>query len=97
MRSLESRISALEQLKPAPNIVFVVRFKSDGSLLPLKPGQMYGKNVAFIQECSNSTKEWMESYVEPYVKDQVAAKQKFEETMQRARAAFLKLKLNNAG
>jgi len=63
MRSLEARISTLEQRKPAPNVVFVAMYRPGGSLLSLGDRQVYGRRVALLAEPSRTVEEWTERYV----------------------------------
>jgi hypothetical protein len=65
MRSIDARIKALEQLAPAPNIRFVVNYRTDGSVVPLAPGDMWTRNPAFLAEPCRTTEEWLKLYGEP--------------------------------
>ncbi len=63
MKSLEARISALEQRRPAPNVVFVARYRPGGALVPLRDGQVYGRNVALLAEPCGTVDEWKQRFV----------------------------------
>ncbi|HZQ71702.1 MAG TPA: hypothetical protein VFB08_02200 [Burkholderiales bacterium] len=62
MKSLEARITALEQRKPAPNVCFVMRLRPDGKVEPLRPGTVYGKHVAVLPTIAKSPEEWLKIY-----------------------------------
>lgn len=62
MKSLEARIAALEQLRPAPNVIFVASYRPDGTFVPLQKGTVYGARVAVIPELCNSVEEWLKRY-----------------------------------
>lgn len=87
---LLSRIEALEKLRPAPNVMFVVRYLPDGSLVPLERGQRYGKHVALFPETPASVEEWFKLFVEPNLKDPKGALQRMEATHRRVREAVAK-------
>lgn len=64
MKSIESRIAALEQRKPAPNLVYVATYRNDGSLVPLKRGQVYGRHVA-LMPAPMTDDEWAKEFCGP--------------------------------
>lgn len=64
MKSLEARVAALEHLRPAPNIIFVARYRPDGTIVPLQKGTQYGARVALIPERCASSAEWLERYTQ---------------------------------
>ena len=63
MRSLEARIAALEALRPAPNMRFVANYGPDGTLVPMRRGEMWGKHIALMPEPSATVGEWLSRYV----------------------------------
>lgn len=89
MKSLESRINALEQLRPAPNVVFVAGYLPDGSLEPLLPGQVYARQVALIAAPCATTAEWLKRYA-PKGEEGLNAKwEREQELIERAKAALV--------
>lgn len=82
MKSLEARITALEQRKPAPNVCFVRRVRLDGSIAPLRPGTIYGKHVAEMPAPCKSADEWLKLYG-----PESQAAQKFMKTLERGRTS----------
>lgn len=91
MRSLESRIAALEALRPAPNVAFVARYKPDGSLIPLEPGMMYGRHVTLVPELCATVAQWLERYGPRSDDHEDLVRQRFDRATQRALEAFEKL------
>lgn len=88
MKSLESRIKALEALRPAPNVRFVARYLSDGSLAPLAPGDMWCRNPALMPAPSRTVEEWLQRYAEPVLKDPKVALDEMLRVQRRAIETF---------
>ena len=91
MRSIDARIKALEQLAPAPNVRFVVSYRTDGSVVPLAPGDMWARVPAFLPEPCRTVDEWLKLHAEPALRDPKLALDEMLRVQRRATKTFNEL------
>ena len=59
MRGLESRIARLEQVADSGRAVWVQRYRSDGSLVPIPRGCTLADHYALLPEVCATVEEWI--------------------------------------
>jgi hypothetical protein len=79
-KNLDRRVAMLEQITSARVVQRVVSYRADGSLVPLKRGQVLGRHFVLRPEACSSSEEWLKIYA---CADQREMRERFDSRMRR--------------
>jgi len=88
MRRLEDRVIALERRGNVER--YVANYREDGSLVPLKPGERYARQVALMPLVCQPVEEWLKRYAPSA--DARVLREASETALRRAEAELSRLK-----
>ena len=95
MSKLLSRIENLERTIGDRRFRHVAHFRADGSLVPLPPGEKYGRHVALMPEVCATPEEWQKLYAPRAGEDWKTALARHQATLARANTELVLSRLRD--